>query len=259
MLKPFWQRLSITLLTGIVLLSASATLSAAQVTAAVAANFTVPMKAISKAFANHTGHTTRLSFGSSGQLLAQIQHGAPFEVFLSADTAKPARLIADGQAVPESVFTYAIGQIVLWSAQPNRVEDGRARLAAGDFQRLAIANPRLAPYGEAAVTTLKNLALYAALKPKLVQGGNIAQTYQFVSTGNAQLGFVALSQVIANGTIGTGSGWLVPDKLHPPIRQDAVLLQNGADNPAATALLEFLQGPQAKTIIERYGYATANQ
>ncbi len=236
-------------------IAVSTTLSAGQTTAAVAANFTAPMEAIVKVFTEATGHSVRLSFGSSGHFLAQIQNGAPYEVFLSADTDKPARLVADGQAAADSRFTYAVGRLALWSAMPGVIQDGAAVLKAGDFRRLALASPKLAPYGAAAIETLNNLGVYAAVQAKIVQGSNLTQVYQFVSTGNAQLGFVALAQVIDNGKIGPGSAWIVPGELHGPIRQDAVLLQTGADNPVASALLVFLRGPAAGAIIEHYGYA----
>ena len=248
--------LIIRLLSMAIIVTSSTTLSAGQTTVAVAANFTAPMEAIAKIFTANTGHDVRLAFGSSGHLLAQIQNAAPYEVFLSADTDKPARLIADGQAVAASRFTYAVGKLVLWSATPGLTQDGVAVLKAGDFQRLALANPKLAPYGAASIETLKALGVYDALQAKIVQGNNISQTYQFVVTGNAQWGFVALSQVIdEKGNIGQGSSWIVHRELYSPIRQDAVLLQTGVANPAATALLTFLRGPEASAIIARYGYA----
>ncbi|ATG90411.1 molybdate ABC transporter substrate-binding protein [Methylomonas koyamae] len=234
---------------------ASQAANAATALAAVAANFTKPMTEIAEAFEKSTGHTAKLSFGSSGKFVAQFENGAPFEVFLSADDKSPAKLEESGLAVAGSRFTYAIGKLVLWSANADLVDSQGQVLNSGNFKHLALADPKLAPYGAAAVETLKNLGLLEKLAPLFVQGENIAQTHQFVSSGNAELGFVALSQVIENGKIGSGSGWTVPAKLYQPILQDAVLLKNGAENPAAQALLEFLKSDQALAIIEKYGYA----
>lgn len=238
----------------------AAAAQADEVSVAVAANFTAPMQEIVAAFAEDTGHEAKTAFGSSGKFYAQISNGAPFEVFLSADAEKPARLAENGMTVPGSDFTYALGTLVLWSADADFIPegDGAAVLQAGDFRKLAIANPKTAPYGAAAVATMQALGVEDAITPKLVQGENIAQTYQFVSTGNAELGFVALSQVIEDGEIGSGSGWLVPGDLHEPIRQDAVILKRGADNPAAQALMDYLQGERAQGIIRAYGYDLAN-
>ncbi|MDD2270679.1 MAG: molybdate ABC transporter substrate-binding protein [Desulfuromonadaceae bacterium] len=227
---------------------------AAEVNVAVAANFTAPMRQIAAEFEKDTGHTAVLAFGSSGKFLAQIKNGAPFQLFLSADDEKPAQLVKDGLTVAGSRFTYAIGTLVLWSAQPGFVDPKGEVLSKGTFARIAIANPKLAPYGSAAVEVLTKLGLLTALQPKFVQGENISQTYQFVSTGNAELGFVALSQVMKNGKITTGSAWIVPGKQHSPIRQDAVLLATGKDNAAAKALLSYLKTEKAKTIIRSYGY-----
>lgn len=217
---------------------------------AAAANFAAAAQEIGALFAAATGHTARFSFGSSGQLYAQIVQGAPFDVFLAADRRYPQRLVNAGHAVAGSRFTYATGRLVLFSAGAVRV-DGRAILGRGDFTRLAIANPRLAPYGAAAGEVLVALGLAERLRPKLVYGNNVAQTYQFVSTGAAELGFVALAQVIGRAR---GSRWLVPPELHSAIAQDAVLLQRGAGNAAASAFLEFLRGPAAAGVKARYGY-----
>lgn len=225
--------------------------------AAVASNFTQPMTEIAEAFEKATGHSAKLSFGSSGKFVAQIENGAPFEVFLSADDEKPAQLEQSKQAVAGTRFTYAIGKLVLWSAKPGFVDDQGAILGNGGFKHLALADPKLAPYGAAAVDVLKNKGLLDALKPSFVLGENISQTHQFISTGNAELGFIALSQVIKDGKIAEGSGWVVPEKLHAPIRQDAVLLTKGADNPAASALLQFLKSAEARAIIQKYGYDLA--
>lgn len=219
---------------------------------AVAANFTEAAKEIGAAFTEKTGHRAVFSFGSTGQLYTQITQEAPFEVFLAADRERPARAVAEGFGVAGSVFTYATGRIVLFSTDPDLV-DGEATLADAGFGKIAIANPDTAPYGAAAVETMTRLGVYEALRPKIVQGGNIAQTYQFVATGNAELGFVALSQVVA-GT--GGSRWAVPDDLHAPIAQDAVLLETGAGNPAAQAFMDFLRSPEADAVKERFGYGS---
>ena len=221
---------------------------------AVAANFTVPMNAIAAEFTQDTGHQAKLAFGGSGKFYAQIKNGAPFQMLLSADNETPAKLVQEGMAVAESRRTYAIGRLVLWSAQPGIVDAKAEVLKKNQFNKLAIANPKLAPYGKAAVEVLSGMGLLAPLTPKFVQGENIAQTWQFVSTGNAELGFVALSQVMKDGKIGRGSGWIVPAKLHTPIRQDAVILTSGKGNAAADALMKYLKSEKAKAIIKSYGY-----
>ncbi|WP_232819396.1 molybdate ABC transporter substrate-binding protein [Saccharospirillum mangrovi] len=221
---------------------------------AVAANFTRPMQALAEVFETRSGHHLELSFGSSGQLFAQIQNGAPFDVFLSADEAKPTALIESGSAVADSQFTYAVGALALWSATPHRFSDAEALLRSGDFNRLAVANPRLAPYGEAAMEVLEKLRLTEAVQNKTVQGQNIAQTHQFVATGNADIGFVALSQILQDGRVEEGTGWIVPSQYYSPIRQDAVLLNRAADNPAARELLAYLRSEDAAILIEHFGY-----
>ncbi len=221
---------------------------------AVAANFTAAARDIAAAFETATGHRAVLSFGATGQLYAQITQGAPFEVFLAADAERPARAVAEGLAVPGSVVTYAIGRLVLWSPDPARVR-GPETLRDGGFGKLAVANPTTAPYGAAAMQVLAALGLTERVAARTVRGTNIAQTYQFVATGNAELGLVALSQVAG---VGNGSRWGVPGDLHDPIRQDAVLLEPGAGKPAATAFLDFLRGDEARAIAESYGYATAD-
>jgi molybdate transport system substrate-binding protein len=218
---------------------------------AVAANFTDAAKEIAAKFKARTGHDASLSFGSSGQFYTQISNGAPFEVFLSADVERPQKAEAEGLAVPGSRFTYATGRLVLWSKTPGLVDGKGAVLKAGKFEKLSIADPKAAPYGQAAVETLTRLKLYDALKPKIVQGTSITQAFQYVQTGAAELGFVALSQVV--GEPG-GSRWLVPAANHTPIDQQAVLLKTGEKNEAAKAFLAFLKGPEAKAIIKRYGY-----
>jgi len=225
---------------------------AGEVSVAVAANFTAPMQRIAAQFEADTGHKAVLSFGATGKFYAQIKNGAPFDVLLAADDETPARLEKDGQG--GSRTTYAIGKLVLWSKQPGLVDDRGEVLKAARFERLALADPKLAPYGAAAVEAVTRLGVLDALRPKLVQGENIAQTYQFVATGNAQLGFVALSQVWADGKLKEGSAWLVPGSLYSPIRQDAILLNKGKDNPAAAALLQYLRGAKVAGIIRAYGY-----
>lgn len=227
---------------------------AGEVQVAVAANFTAPMQKIADAFAQDTGHKAVLAFGATGKFYAQITNGAPFEVLLAADVETPARLEAEKQAVPGTRFTYATGKLVLWSAKEGYVDSQGKVLQDGHFAHLSIANPKAAPYGAAAVETLTTLKLYQHLQPKIVQGENIAQAHQFVSTGNAELGFVALSQVSRDGRFTSGSGWIVPESMHSPIRQDAVILLKGAANPAARALSDYLKSDKAKGIIRAYGY-----
>jgi molybdate transport system substrate-binding protein len=226
----------------------------AEVSVAVAANFTAPMQKIAQAFERDTGHKAVLAFGSTGRFYAQIRNGAPFQVLLAADDETPAKLAAEGLALPPTRFTYATGRLVLWSAQPGFVDGQGEVLRRGSFDKLALADPKLAPYGAAAVETLTRLGLWPALQAKLVQGESIAQAYQFAATGNAQLGFVALSQVMADGRIEKGSAWVVPANLHAPIKQDAVVLTPGKDNPAAAALMQYLRGDAARAIIRAHGY-----
>ena len=221
---------------------------------AVAANFAGPMAKIGEGYTAATGHTLKVSVGATGKFYSQIVAGAPFEVLIAADDETPTRLVKEGLAVPDTNFTYAIGRLVLWSAQPAFVDDQGAVLASGKFTHLAIANPKLAPYGQAGMEVLKSRGLVDAVTPKLVTGETIAQTYQFVATGNAELGFVALSQVAVPGKPVSGSYWLVPASLHAEIRQDAVLLKAGENNPAAVALLAYLKSDAAKRVIQAYGY-----
>jgi len=242
---------------GVIAALATATLAApafaGEISVAVAANFTAPANEIAAAFAKSGGDKAVLSFGASGQFYSQIANGAPFQVFLSADAERPVKAEKDGLAVPGTRFTYAIGKLVLWSKTPGLVDPAGAVLAKGGFAKLAIADPTAAPYGLAAIQTMRTLGLYEKLQPRIVQGASITQALQFVDTGAAELGFVALSQVIDQKG---GSRWLVPEVDHEPIVQQAVLLKTGADNPAAKAFLAFLKGPQARAIIEKYGYAT---
>jgi len=227
---------------------------ASVVTVAVASNFSAPMKVIATEFEQATGHKVTSSFGGTGSFYAQIKNGAPFDLFLSADAQTPARLVQEGVAVADSRFTYAVGRLVLWSTTPGLVDGTGAILGSAAIDRIAIADPKLAPYGAAAQQVIERLGLMQALRPKLVQGKNISQTYQFVASGNAQLGFVALSQVFVNGELKAGSGWVVPSDDHTPISQDAVLLIAGQGNPAAHAFLAYLQSDKARKVIELYGY-----
>ena len=234
-------------------LGLAATARAADVSVAVAANFTAPMQKIAVAFEQDTGHRAMLAFGATGKFYAQIRNGAPFDLLLAADDETPARLEKEG--LGGSRTTYAIGQLVLWSRQPDLVDAQGAVLKSGRFERLALADPKLAPYGAAAIEVLAKLGLLEPLRPKFVLGENIAQTYHFVASGNAPLGFVALSQVQVDGRLREGSAWRVPAGMHSPIRQDAILLNKGRNNPAAVALLDYLRGEKARAIIRAYGYA----
>jgi molybdate transport system substrate-binding protein len=234
------------------LASAAMPAAAATVNVAVASNFSAVAEELAKAFKARTGDDLKLSFGATGGLYAQIVQAAPFEVFLSADDKRPQKAVEDGLGVDGTVFTYAIGKLVLYGAGTDLVA-GEPALTAGNFQKLAIADPEAAPYGAAAVETLKALELYDAVVPKLVTGENISQTLQFIESGNAELGFVALSQVIGKSG---GSQWLVPTDLYTPIRQDAVLLKTGEQNPAALAFLDYLKSDNAVAIIKKAGYET---
>ena len=227
-----------------------------EVRVAVAANFAAPLKTLALEFEKDSGHTLLLSAGATGKLYAQIKSGAPFDVFLSADEQTPARLEKEYDAVTGSRFTYAVGRLVLWSAQPNYVDAQGAVLKSGNFKHLALAAPQLAPYGAAAVQTLTQLDLLAALTPRFVRGESIGQTYSFVASGNAELGFVALSQVFENGRISQGSSWIVPTNLYDALRQDAVLLTRARDKPAARAMLAFLKTEKARALVRAFGYET---
>lgn len=226
-----------------------------EVSVAVAANFTAPMQKIAAQFEKDTGHKAVLSFGATGKFYAQINNGAPFGILLAADDTTPEKIAKEGKGVDASRFTYAIGQLVLWSKQAGYVDDKGAVLQRTDWQHIAIANPKLAPYGLAAMETLGKLGLTAQVQPKTVLGENIGQTYQFAASGNAQLGFVALSQVMEDGKIREGSAWIVPASMHEPIRQDAIVLNSAKDNAAAKALMDYLKGDKARAIIKSYGYA----
>jgi molybdate transport system substrate-binding protein len=224
-----------------------------EVSVAVAANFTAPMQKIAAEFEKDTGHKVVSSFGATGKFYAQIKSGAPFEVLLAADDETPAKLIKENAAVVGSQFSYAIGKLVLWSAKPAIVDDAGAVLKNAGFDHLAIANPKLAPYGAAALETMKAMGVYDSLQPKIVTGESIAQAHQFISTGNALLGFVALSQVLKDGKI-EGSSWIVPTKLYSPIRQDGVILEKGKGKPAAEALMKYLKSDKVKAVITSFGY-----
>lgn len=238
----------------LVLLGAANIVHADEVQIAVAANFAAPMKEIATSFEQVTGHKILSTVGSTGKFYAQIKNGAPFDILLAADDETPAKLEKEGAAAPNTRFTYAIGKLVLWSAQAGLVDDKGEVLQKGRFEHLSIANPKLAPYGAAAVETLQKLSLYSALEPKLVVGESIAQAHQFVMSGAAQLGFVAMSQVYQGGKLKSGSAWVVPAGLYSPIRQDAVMLEKGKGKPAVEAFLKYLRGDKAKAVIRSYGY-----
>ncbi len=228
---------------------------AGQAQIAVAANFAEPIKAVAAVLEKTTGHTLSVTLGSTGKLYAQIRNGAPFDVLLAANTTAPAALEKDGLAKAGSSFSYANGKLVLWSADAATVDSKGEVLKGGRFRKLAYANPKTAPYGEAALQTLDKLGLTSTLTAKLVQGESIGQAFSFVHTGNAELGFVALSQVLEGGRLKSGSIWVVPQILYQPIEQHGVLLDRGANNPAAVALVKLLQSPNIKDLIRSYGYA----
>jgi len=225
-----------------------------EVQVAVAANFTAPIQAIAADFEKDTGHKLVAAYGATGQFYTQIKNGAPFEVFLSADDTTPEKLEKEGDTVKGSRFTYAIGTLALWSAKEGYVDGKGEVLKKNEYQHLSIANPKAAPYGLAATQVLEKLKLTEATKAKIVEGQNITQAYQFVSTGNAELGFVALSQIYKDGKVTSGSAWVVPANMHDPIKQDAVILNNGKDSAAAKALVDYLKGPKAAAVIKSYGY-----
>ncbi len=221
---------------------------------AVAANFSAPAKQLAAQFEKATGHRLALSSGSTGKFYAQISNGAPFDVLLAADSETPRRMEQEKLAVSGSRFTYALGKLVLWSPREGVVDDRGEVLRTGTFRRLSLANPRLAPYGAAAQEAMERLGAWATLQDRLVMGENIAQAFQFVATGNAELGFVAYSQVREPGKPLAGSFWLVPQSLYAPLRQDAVLLAHGASNAAAREFLAFLRSAPALELIRGYGY-----
>ena len=251
--RPCW--LAVILSTAFVCANAKAE----EVTVAVAANFTAPMQKIAQAFEQDTGHKAKLVFGSTGKFYAQIKNGAPFAVLLSADVETPARLEQEGAAVAGTRFTYAVGRLALWSKNPALVDNkGQVLLSKNtdknSFKKLAIADPKLAPYGAAAIEVIEGMGASAKVMTKLVQGDSIGQAFQFVMTENAELGFVAYSQISTDGRITQGSAWVVPQNLYTPLRQDAALLSLGKDNAAALALIKYMRTDRAKTIIRTYGY-----
>ena len=243
------------LTTALWMLAAHTSGHTAEAQVAVAANFAEPIKAIAAVLEKTTGHTLKVTLGATGKLYAQIKNGAPFDVLLAADTTTPAKLEAEGLAQPGSRFTYATGKLVLWSAQVGRVDGQGLVLKAADLGKVALASPKVAPYGAAAVEAMGQLGLTAALAPRLVQGESIGQTFAFAATGNADVGFVALSQVLEGGKLKSGSVWVVPQHLYSPIRQDAVVLKKAATNAAAQALVTLLQSPNVKDLISSHGYA----
>jgi molybdate transport system substrate-binding protein len=228
--------------------------NAAEIQVAVAANFTAPMKVIAADFERDTGHKVQMAFGSTGNFYAQIRNGAPFELLLAADDETPAKLVKEGAAVTGSQFTYAIGKLVLWSPKAGVVDDKGAVLTRADIAHVAYANPKLAPYGAAAIEALKALGVLDAVQRKLVQADNITQAYQFAATGNAEVAFVALSQVYRDGKFSEGSAWVLPANLYGQIRQDVVVLDKGRASPAANALAAYLKSDRARSVIRAYGY-----
>lgn len=227
---------------------------AESIAVAVASNFAAPMKQIASLFERQSGHHVALAFGATGALYAQISNGAPFDVLLAADQHTPARLAREGLALGPTRFTYAVGKLVLWSARPDLVDGAGDVLRRAQFKHLALAAPALAPYGAAAQQSMRSLGLLETLRPKFVIGQSIGQTYSFVATGNAELGFVALSQVVENGALREGSLWMVPEHLYEALRQDAILLAPGRDKAAARALLTFLKTPASQAVLHSFGY-----
>jgi molybdate transport system substrate-binding protein len=241
-------------LLGALLATMAQVANAGEVTAAVAANFTVPVQQIVELFQKDTGHTVKLSFGSSGKFYSQIKEGAPFDVFLAADEKNPKLLEADGLAVKDSRFVYALGKLVLWSAQPGFVDHKGAVLSKGNYNKISYADPKLAPYGLAAQETLQKMNLWDKVQGKLVTGESITQTYQFAATGNADLAFIALAQITKDGKVSEGSYWLVPSDMYNPIKQSAVQLSAAKDPAAAKAFMTFLKSEKALAIIRSFGY-----
>ncbi|HQE40578.1 MAG TPA: molybdate ABC transporter substrate-binding protein [Zoogloea sp.] len=237
-----------------VLATGSLSVRADEVSVAVAANFSAPMQKIAADFEKATGHKAQLVFGSTGKFYAQIKAGAPFQMLLAADDETPARLVKEGDGVASSRFTYAIGKLVLWSPKPGYVDDKGEVLKTGSFAHLAIANPKLAPYGLAATETMQALGLSSALQSRLVTAESISQALQFVVSGNAELGFIAYSQIHKDGRLIDGSYWIVPSKYHSPIRQDLVVLEKGQGSAAVAALAGYLKSDAAKAVIKSYGY-----
>lgn len=242
------------LLLGLILVGLGTGVQAGEVLAAVASNFEQPAREIAATFEKKTGHRVQIASGATGKLFAQIQNGAPFEIVLAADSATPVKMIAESLAVRGSEFPYAIGKLALWTAETGKLGSGEEWLRQGDFKKLAIANPKTAPYGAAADQVLNTLGLRESVTSKIVEGENIAQTLLFVSSGNAGLGFVALSQISKNGKLTTGAMWVVPQALYSPILQAAVLTERGRTNPIAQEFLDFLRSGEALEIIRSFGY-----
>ncbi|MDT0498090.1 molybdate ABC transporter substrate-binding protein [Algiphilus sp. W345] len=231
---------------------------AADATIAVAANFAAPVEQLVEAFEQQTGHSLRVSSGSTGSLYTLITQGAPFDLLIAADQARPQRLIDEELAVRETRCTYAVGRLVLWSRDADRIgDDPKPALTDSALRHLAIANPDTAPYGAAAREVLTRLGVWTQLQSRLVRGMDIGQTYHMVATANAELGFVAASSLAAAGDEAGGSRWTVPDDLHTPLAQDAVLLKRGRDNAAAIGFLRYLGSENAQRSIRRFGYEIA--
>jgi len=247
-LSSYLHRIVVALSAGLLAWGSQAT----EVKVAVAANFAAPMKIIAQDFERETGHKATLAFGATGTFHAQIKNGAPFDVLLAADESTPSQLEKEGLGVAGSRQTYAVGRLVLWSGQASLVDAQGEVLRSNSFKRLALANPKLAPYGAAALQVLQGMGL--SEKSSVVEAAHIGQVFQFVASGNAELGFVALSQVFENGKLRSGSAWVVPARLHAPLRQDAVLLTHGRHKPAAQALLKYLRGDKARAVIQAFGY-----
>ena len=242
------------LLTAVAVLAPLSAAWPASTSVAVAANFAAPMRSLTQSFEKNTGHKVIVALGATGQLYAQIKNGAPFDVLLAADDETPKKLESEGLAISGSRATYAIGRLVLWSKREGLIDTKGEILKTSRFDRIAIANPKLSPYGAAAMEVIERLGLTQAMQPKIVEAANITQAHQFVASGNAVIGFVALAQVSEGSTIKDGSGWIVPEPLHSPIQQDLILLARGKANPAARQLIEFLRSDAAKAVIRSYGY-----
>lgn len=233
----------------------SSQLRADVVRVAVAANFTAPMQKIAAEFEHDTGHQASLAFGSTGKFFAQVVNGAPFDVFLAADVETPARLEQDRHAVSGSRFTYAVGRLALWSSLKGKVDSQGEVLKKGEFRHLALPNPKISPYGAVAIEVMQKLGVLATLQAKFVRAENVSQAYQFAASGNAEVAFIALAQIWQDGKLTTaGSAWVIPPGMHAALRQDAVLLNHGRNNLAAHALLDYMQGDKARSIIKSYGY-----
>ncbi len=247
-------------LISLALVSSSAVLtvnsvSAGEISVAVAANFTAPMKEIVAIYEKDTGNKVLASFGATGQFYAQIKNGAPYQVLFAADAKTPAKIEKEGLGVVGTAQPYAYGKLVLWSAQTDFVKEDKSFILEGAVKKIAVANPKLAPYGEAAYQTMESWGNLKEASAKFVTGDNIGKTYQFVKTGNTQVGFVALSQVYKDGKMTSGSGWVIPIDLYKPIRQDSVILNPGKNDSDVTAFMQFMKtSPKVRAVIESYGY-----